>query len=112
MDLNLYLTALLVIGLAPQPSFNDYFKEDADGIFGSTWMQQHFTRHKWDFFHAHTHFIYNNNLVKIPTGFDIVIELLNELIVIEMSVGMEGWTVERRAVEIQYFEPLSTLGDI
>ena len=59
-DLNLYLAALLVIGLTPEPSFDDYFTQDSDGIFGSTWMQQHFTRHKWDEFHAHTHLDPNN----------------------------------------------------
>ena len=54
-DLNLYLAALLVIKLTPEPLFDDYFNRDTDGIFGSVWMQQHFTRHKWDEFHAHTH---------------------------------------------------------
>ena len=53
--LNLYLAALLVIKLTLKPSFDNYFNRDTDGIFGSVWMQQHFTRHKWDEFYAHTH---------------------------------------------------------
>ena len=40
-DINMFLAALLVIRLTPEPSFRDYFKQDPDGIFGSVWMQQH-----------------------------------------------------------------------
>ena len=54
-ELNLYLAGLLVIELTPEPTFGDYFKQDTEGIFGSVWMQQHFSKHKWNFLHAHTH---------------------------------------------------------
>ena len=43
-DMNLYLAGLLVIGLTPEPAFEDYFKKDPDGVFGSVWMQNHFSR--------------------------------------------------------------------
>ena len=54
-DINLFLASLLVVGLIPEPSFEDYFKQDSDGIFGSVWMQHHFSRYKFEFLHAHTH---------------------------------------------------------
>ena len=49
-DMNLYLAELLVIGLIPEPSFENYFKKDSDGIFGSVWMQNHFLREKMGLF--------------------------------------------------------------
>ena len=54
--INLFLASLLTIGLAPQPSIVDYFKQDERGIFGSLWMQQRFTEHKWSYMHSHLHF--------------------------------------------------------
>ena len=38
-DINLFLASLLTMGLAPEPSIEDYFKQDKRGIFGSLWMQ-------------------------------------------------------------------------
>ena len=66
-DINLFLAALLVVGLIPEPSLEDYFKQDPDGIFESTWMQQHFSRHKFEFLHAYTHL----NVNKLIEQFNI-----------------------------------------
>jgi hypothetical protein len=55
-DVNLYLAALLVMGLTPQPQLSDYFMEDTQGIFGSQWMQQHCTRDKLSEVNARLHF--------------------------------------------------------
>jgi len=51
-----YLSAILITGLTPEPAIEDYFKRDLNGIFGSTWMQQHLTCKIWHQFHVHTHF--------------------------------------------------------
>ncbi len=59
-DINLYLASLLVMGLTPEPSIEDYFKHDERGIFGSLWMQQSFSRDKWKEMNQHIHF--NPNL--------------------------------------------------
>ena len=87
MNLNLYLAALLVIGLTPQSSFDNYFKEDADGIFGSTWMQQHFTRHNTGI---------NELLLLINSDQDwnfIVLQILN------IICGIYGFIREKNQLE-------------
>lgn len=55
-DVNLFLASILVIGLTPHPEVADYFLHDDRGIFGSKWMQQHFTAHKWHNVNSHLHF--------------------------------------------------------
>ena len=55
-DINLYLASVLVMGLTPQPSVENYFKEDPRGIFGSQWMKETFTAHKWHAMNANIHY--------------------------------------------------------
>lgn len=54
-ELRLFLASLLVTGLTPQPAVRDYFTNDPNGIFGNSWMQQHFTRDKWSWLRHHIH---------------------------------------------------------
>lgn len=54
-DLNLYLASLLITGLAPLPKITDYFKQDQGGVYGSQWMQEHFTAKVWYNIHHHLH---------------------------------------------------------
>jgi hypothetical protein len=51
-DINLFLASQLVMGLTPEPSIEDYFKIDSDGIFGSNWMKQRFTASWWSNIHS------------------------------------------------------------
>ena len=55
-DINTYLVSILVMGLTPQPSVENYFQQDSRGIFGSKWMQKAFTLHKWHYMNAHIHY--------------------------------------------------------
>jgi hypothetical protein len=54
-DINAYLASVLVMGMTPEPSVEDYFHQDSQGIFGSKWMQETFTVHKWHEMNAHIH---------------------------------------------------------
>jgi hypothetical protein len=47
-DINVYLASQLVMGLTPQPSIDNYFQHDSRGIFGSSWMQETFTKKEMD----------------------------------------------------------------
>ena len=51
--INLFLASLLVIGLVPHPEIADYFTESSDGIFGNTWMKEHFTAKTWHHIKSH-----------------------------------------------------------
>lgn len=93
LNLNLYLAALLVIGLTPEPSYDDYFKQDPDGIFGSIWMQQHFTRHQWDFFHAHTHLDPDELTKQLNINAKSCWNLHQVVVIDEMMIPFQGrWT--------------------
>ena len=65
----MFLAALLVIRLTPEPSFRDYFKQDPDGIFGSVWMQQYLSRDKFEFLNAHIHL--NANILIEQLNFNV-----------------------------------------
>lgn len=54
--INLFLASQLVMGLSPQPSIEDYFKDDPSGIFGSNWMKKRFTASWWSNIHNSIHY--------------------------------------------------------
>ena len=56
-DINLFLASQLVMGLTPQPSLDDYFKNDSNDIFGSNWMKDRFTAKWWTSLNTHIHYI-------------------------------------------------------
>lgn len=98
-DLNLYLAALLVIGLTPEPSFEDYFKQDSDGIFGSVWMQQHFTKHKWNLFHAHTHLDPDKLAKQLNINIKFCWNLHQVVVIDEMMIPFHGRWAYRQYVK-------------
>lgn len=89
-DINLFLASLLTMGLAPEPSIEDYFKQDARGIFGSLWMQQRFTKQKWSFMHSHIHFDPTECINILRTNAQSSWNLRQVLVVDELMVTFTG----------------------
>ena len=89
-DINMFLAALLMIGLTPKPSFGDYFKQDPDGIFGSVWMQQHLSRDKFEFLHAHTHLDANILIEQLNFNVKSCWNLHQVVVIDEMMVPFQG----------------------
>lgn len=89
-DINLFLASMLVMGLTPEPSIEDYFKQDEIGIFGSKWMQQQFTKHKWCFMHAHIHYDYQQCIDILKTNSQQAWNLQQVLVIDEMIEPFTG----------------------
>ena len=89
-DINLLLASQLVMGLTPQPSIVDYFKHDDTGIFGSLWMQQHFTREKWKYLNSNIHFQPRVTIQMLRSNVQMLWNLDQILIVDEMMVPFTG----------------------
>jgi hypothetical protein len=89
-DINLFLASQLVMGLTPQPSIVDYFTHDKRGIFGSSWMQQHFTQSKWSHMHSHIHFDSHYCIGQVRVNSQRLWNLDQILVVDEMMVPFCG----------------------
>lgn len=89
-DINLFLSSMLVMGLTPQPSIEDYFKQDQMGIFGSKWMQKRFTEHKWSYMHSHLHFEPKQCIDILHSNSQNAWNLNQVLVVDEMIVPFTG----------------------
>ena len=89
-DINLFLASHLVMGLAPQPAIVDYFSQDKRGIFGSLWMQQHFTREKWSDIHSHLHYDPQQCIQILKINTQQLWNLDQVLVVNEMIVPFTG----------------------
>jgi hypothetical protein len=89
-DINLFLASELVMGLSPQPQIHDYFMQDRKGIFGSLWMQQHFTQVKWSQLHSHIHFEPRDLIQALRLNGQNLWSLGQVVIVDEMMVPFTG----------------------
>ena len=98
-DINLYLAALLVTGLSPQPAYEDYFKIDPEGIFGSVWMQQHFSLKKWNFIRTHTHIDPDELLKQININIKSCWNLHQVVVIDEMMVPFHGRWAHRQYIK-------------
>jgi uncharacterized protein YihD (DUF1040 family) len=89
-DINLFLASQLVMGLTPEPSIEDYFKIDSDGIFGSNWMKQRFTASWWSNIHSHIHYDSNVCINLLRNNFQKAWNLDQVLVVDEMLIPFTG----------------------
>ena len=88
--INLFLASHLVMGLTPQPSIEDYFRIDLDGIFGSNWMKQQFTTSWWSNIHTHIHYDPQICINLLRSNSQKVWNLDQVLIVDEMLIPFTG----------------------
>jgi len=89
-DINLFLASQLVMGLTPQPSLEDYFKNDSDSIFGSNWMKNRFTAKWWTNLNTHIHIDSHTCIELLRSNSQKVWDLDQVLVVDEMLIPFTG----------------------
>jgi hypothetical protein len=89
-NINLYLAGLLVTGLTPQPSYEDYFMQDESGILGSIWMQKHFSRASWFEYHSGIHIEPNRLIQLLNSNIKSCWDLHQHVVIDEMIVPFDG----------------------
>lgn len=98
-DINLFLASTLVMGLASQPTIDDYFYHDPQGIAGNLWMQQHFTKNKWYNIHTSVHIDHRTLLSQVRTNAQSVWSPFQRLVIDEMMVPFQGKWKYRQCVK-------------
>lgn len=87
---NLYLASILVTGLSPQPTYRDYFAQDSSGIYGSLWMQKHFSRDIWFEYHQNIHIEPNQLIQMLNLNVKSCWNLHQHVVIDEMIVPFDG----------------------
>lgn len=98
-DINLFLASTLVMGLAPQPTIEDYFVQDPTGIFGNLWMQQHFTKPTWSKLHSFIHIDHHSLIQQVRSNAQDIWMLHQRLVIDEMMIPFQGKWKFRQCVK-------------
>jgi hypothetical protein len=91
-DVSLFMAGILVTGLCPQPTYNHYFMDDPLGIYGNSWMKEHFTSNGWSEIHNKIHLskIYVQIFQSLRKQFQQAWSLHQIVVVDEMIIPFEG----------------------